>query len=107
MALQISLDLSAATFRDLSGFMDSARAAGAGADTVLKVEDDKLVITIEGPTIHHRPDRSHQVVDEDGRGVDERKPNFGPVGEQAIRSVIDILSGRQEPPRRGDSFGHF
>ena len=26
--------------------------------------------------------------------------NIGGVGEAAVRSVIDILTGRQEPPRR-------
>lgn len=111
MAIQLSIDLSNATFADLRSLVDAARTAGVDEHTRLELEDTTLIVTVEG-TDRRAPD--DDVLDREegardwfgnqtGRG---QRPVWDPstghqLGDAAIRSVIDILTGRQEPPRSG------
>ncbi len=114
MPIQLSVDLSDATFEDLRALVDAARTAGIDAGARLELEDSTLIITVEKTT--HRDtdstatDRGTSPLDwftghsgQSGPGRPAWDPSLGrPIGDAAIRSVIDILTGRQEPPRGGN-----
>ena len=103
MAVQISIDLEHATFADLVALVDAARVAGVTADTALELEESTLSIAVEPGTTdahqHRVPERTRE-----GEGpttVSTPGSSALPqLGDAAIRSVVDILTGRQEPPRR-------
>lgn len=104
MPVSLSIDLADATFSDLRALVDAARTAGISDDTKLELEDTTLIATAEDTT-----DRI-EVVDPPAAGPRPPRPDHGPrwgsqsgpIGDAAIRSVIDILTGRQEPPRRAE-----
>ncbi|WKD57302.1 hypothetical protein CAPI_03720 [Corynebacterium capitovis DSM 44611] len=93
MALNITIDLNGATFADLEALVDAARVAGVEKNSKVELEDTSLHIQVD--TAGERP---HGPV-HPGPGGHSPRP-VPQVGEAAIRSVIDILSGRLEPPRR-------
>ncbi|AGF72985.1 hypothetical protein [Corynebacterium halotolerans] len=107
MSVQLSIDLSDATFADLRALVDAARTAGVDSRARLELEDTTLIVTADGTT---RPEPEPEILDRDrdrGRGTStgrNQRPAWDPtmghqLGDAAIRSVIDILTGRQEPPR--------
>lgn len=111
MAVSLSIDLTDATFSDLEALVDAARTAGVTADVELVLEDTTLIVTVDETA--DRPVAPETVEDPRPQSGDVRppRPSFsspgwggqaGPIGDAAIRSVIDILTGRQEPPRRND-----
>ncbi|WCZ32897.1 hypothetical protein [Corynebacterium massiliense] len=119
MALTLSVDISDATFADLTAVITAAQAAGVKPDAQLSLEGSTLHITIDKPESaghqnlpHHGPrhggDRGPQPAHHDAPGPrnsrGSRNP-VGPVGEAAIKSVVDILTGKQEPPRPTGGFG--
>lgn len=93
MAVNISIDLSDATFADLVALVDAARVAGIDGAAALELEDTTLCVGVEPAGI--APVRPEAQADKPAR--DGHLP---PLGDAAIRSVVDILTGRQEPPRR-------
>lgn len=109
MSLSLSIDLNDATFADLRALVDAARTAGVSDDVRLELEDTTLLVTAtdtaardgsgDAPAGAATP-RTEQPRGPFGSG------NWGgqgsQIGDAAIRSVIDILTGRQEPPRRND-----
>lgn len=121
MSLTLSVDLASASFADLSALLHSARAAGVTDDAAVTLDGSIIRVVIDSPSAHpHRPEPSHHPHQpeppqapssphssrhdfgdlrdlRDLRGRGSAGPS--PVGEAAIRSVIDILTGRQEPPR--------
>lgn len=143
MALNLSIDLSEASFGDLVALVDAARSAGMdpqdsidfdGKTLSLKVDVDAFFPSFEDrrpvPDVVAEDDLDSEVVDEAGedffgaedgwvpRGPRHRRDgdprrgqqdfrNRSPfdfvdtsgIGDAAIRSVIDILTGRQDPPR--------
>jgi len=109
MSLSLSIDLSDATFADLRALVDAARTAGVSDDVHLELEDTTLIVTaadtadrdeVVDATTRTTPPRPEHARGPFGSG------NWGgqgaQIGDAAIRSVIDILTGRQEPPRRND-----
>lgn len=93
MAVNISIDLHDATFADLVALVDAARVAGVDAHTALQLEDSTLQIAVEASNTGHA--RTPQA-------PAEQTPAPSPLpqlGDAAIRSVVDILTGRQDPPR--------
>ncbi len=100
MPLSLSIDLSEATFADLRALVDAAHTAGVDSHTRVELEDTTLLVTIDGTA---EREAEPEVID---REPETRpRPAFNPgtgqqLGDAAIRSVIDILTGRQEPPRR-------
>lgn len=113
MALNLSIDLEDATFADLTALVRAAQVAGVDNASRIELEDTTLIITSTTPAIGAagasgaaesstgRHSRSHDPFGFDGiDGRDRHDDRVLPVlGENAIRSVIDILTGRQEPPR--------
>lgn len=109
MSLSLSIDLNDATFADLRALVDAARTAGVSDDIRLELEDTTLIVTASDTA-----DRD-EAVDAPASGTTPRNEHHrGPfssgnwggqgsqIGDAAIRSVIDILTGRQEPPRGGN-----
>ena len=88
MAVNMTIDLNDATFADLVALVDAARVAGIDPTTKLDLNDATLGISVE-PTTPRRASAPEQ-----------QKERTVPLGDAAIRSVVDILTGRQEPPRR-------
>ncbi|MDY5785223.1 MULTISPECIES: hypothetical protein [unclassified Corynebacterium] len=92
MALNLTVDLDNATFADLVALVEAARVAGVDKRAPLVLEDTTLHLKVEPNAL--------------ATGGAHRAPatstggQLAPLGDAAIRSVIDILSGRQEPPRR-------
>lgn len=96
MSLNLSLDLSDASLAELSALLSAARAAGAQQNNELRIEGTVLTIEIAQP--EDKPAPQHPRAE--GRGRPER-----PLGESTIRSIIDALNDRIDPPR--GSFGSF
>ncbi|MCZ9308249.1 hypothetical protein ACUY3K_06020 [Corynebacterium uberis] len=119
MSLTLSLDCTSATLADVESLVAAARAAGAPAQTRLRLVDSNL--TLELPAGHAgETDAARAGADSarsggpaqsgahsggarpasrgDGFGGAGNNP-MGGVGEAAVRSVIDILTGRQDPTR--------
>ncbi|MDN6099817.1 hypothetical protein [Corynebacterium flavescens] len=102
MSLTLSLDLSSASVAELSALLAAARAAGVQPSTKLSVEGSVLTIDVTQPETN--PARQE--------GWEDARANTGrtgrsdrPVGETTIRSLIDLLNERLDPPR--GSFGSF
>lgn len=89
MAVNMTIDLNDATFADLVALVDAARVAGVDSKTALELDGETLSITVEPGT--RTPVRE---------AAPEKERTIAPLGDAAIRSVVDILTGRQEPPRR-------
>lgn len=103
MALSLSLDLHSATLDDLEAFLASARSAGMDGRTTVTAQGSTITVSTDAPAASTgaqettlTPDPSERV----RRVVGMPAEVAGGVGEAAVRSVIDILTGRQEPPRR-------
>lgn len=157
MALNLSIDLSDASFGDLVALVDAARSAGMDPNDEISFDGTTLSLSVDvdaffpsfadrrddaggelidpedlgdedfadtevldddeyfGPPFprgdHQGPrrsdrggrDRGRGERDRDDRGQYPRSPfefmDTSGIGDAAIRSVIDILTGRQEPPR--------
>ncbi|MDO5669132.1 MAG: hypothetical protein Q4G50_03930 [Corynebacterium sp.] len=100
MSLSLSIDLNNATFADLRALVDAARTAGVQDSVKLDLEDTTLLVTADAA---ERDEVSSSAAGERPRPEPPRSPFGGQgsqIGDAAIRSVIDILTGRQEPPRR-------
>lgn len=97
MAVHITIDLSDATFADLVALVDAARVAGVDHATPLLLEDTTLTVEVE-------PSRSlARTSDAGGEQAGAQEAGSSPLphlGDAAIRSVVDILTGRQDPPAR-------
>lgn len=104
MAVSLSIDLSDATFADLRALVDAARTAGVQDSVTLVLEDTTLLVTSSDTA------ERDEVTEPAGTGRPRPEHPRGPftpgnwgqgtqIGDAAIRSVIDILTGRQEPPR--------
>lgn len=96
MAVVLSIDLSDATFADLRALVDAAATAGVSDSVSLVLEDTTLIVSADDtsdrdPIVAPRADHP--------RPHFERGAHGSSVGDAAIRSVIDILTGRQDPPR--------
>ncbi|WP_235961741.1 MULTISPECIES: hypothetical protein [Corynebacterium] len=89
MAVNMTIDLNDATFADLVALVDAARVAGVDPKTALELDGETLSITVE-------PGTRTPVCE----AAPEKERTIAPLGDAAIRSVVDILTGRQEPPRR-------
>lgn len=86
MAMTLSLDLDGATVADLEAVLAAARAGGIGKHAPVTLDGTVLTLNISAPSTTQAP-------------AANPTPTGGahPVGEAAIRSVIDILTGRQSP----------
>lgn len=93
MAVHITIDLADATFSDLVALVDAARVAGVDPAAALDLEDTTLGIRVE-------PDAATPAAPAQARERREPSATLPPLGDAAIRSVVDILTGRQEPPRK-------
>ncbi|APT89273.1 hypothetical protein CFRA_08430 [Corynebacterium frankenforstense DSM 45800] len=105
MSLSLTVDLNTATLADLEALVAAARTAGVstGASVTLDGDSQTLTVVADQPT---SATGSARHAERPGDGENSREfptltaDNIGGVGEAAVRSVIDILTGRQEPPRR-------
>ncbi|MCQ4622677.1 hypothetical protein [Corynebacterium sp. CCUG 70398] len=102
MAMNLSIDLQDATFGDLVALIRAAQAAGVDNATRLELEDTTLLVNIVAPAVGS----ANLATAEDFGGADGASGRHSrgheplpALGDSAIRSVIDILTGRQEPPR--------
>ncbi|OHF36100.1 hypothetical protein [Corynebacterium sp. HMSC074A01] len=85
MAVHFSIDLNDATFADLVALVEGARVAGVDKHARLELEDTTLTLEVEPDTRRAATTRTETQLPQ--------------LGDAAIRSVVDILTGRQEPPR--------
>lgn len=85
MAVNISIDLGDATFADLVAMVEAARVAGV---------DPAQGVTLDGSTlrINVEPKRTKAAA-----APAQEKRDLPQLGDAAIRSVVDILTGRQVP----------
>ena len=90
MAVNMTIDLADATYTDLVALVDAARVAGVAPDAKLVLEGETLTLQVE-PSAAERKEKPETEV-----AAHRQLP---PLGDAAIRSVVDILTGRQEPPR--------
>ncbi|TVX79269.1 hypothetical protein [Corynebacterium sp. NML180780] len=89
MAVHFSIDLTDATYADLVALVEGARVAGVDKRAALHLEDTTLSLEVEP-----------EVRAERGEHAPATGGQLPQLGDAAIRSVVDILTGRQEPPRR-------
>ena len=85
MAVHFSIDLNDSTFADLVALVEGARVAGVDKHARLELEDTTLTLEVEPDTRRATTTRTETQLPQ--------------LGDAAIRSVVDILTGRQEPPR--------
>ncbi len=83
--MHFSIDLNDATFADLVALVEGARVAGVDKHARLELEDTTLTLEVEPDTRRATTTRTETQLPQ--------------LGDAAIRSVVDILTGRQEPPR--------
>lgn len=98
MAVNMTIDLGNANFADLVALVDAARVAGVTDTAPVKLDGAALSIEVDtsARTSQAKPAR-------DGAPAAASDTSHRPLpqlGDAAIRSVVDILTGRQEPPRR-------
>lgn len=91
MAVNMTINLAKATYADLVALVEAARVAGVAQDAPLALDGDTLTLTVE-------PGKAKAAVRNEGEETAHRP--LPQLGDAAIRSVVDILTGRQEPPRR-------
>ncbi|HJG42954.1 hypothetical protein [Corynebacterium phoceense] len=96
MALTLRLDLSSANVADLEALLAAARAGGIGSEGRLSLDGTELVLSVAEPAATQGAPRP---ATPDSPQHSNPVGHVGPVGEAAIRSVIDIVTGRQNPPR--------
>ena len=102
MAVNLTVDLENATFADLVALVEAARVAGVDKRAKLELEDTTLHVTVEpGAPGAQMPQGPHGSAGGFGGPRPPATPHspLPQLGDAAIRSVIDILTGRQEPPR--------
>lgn len=85
MAVNISIDLEDATFADLAAMVEAARVAGIDPGQGVNLDGSTLRINVE-------PKRTKA----SGAPAPEKR-DLPQLGDAAIRSVVDILTGRQVP----------
>lgn len=100
MAVSLSIDLSDATFADLRALVDAARTAGVSDTSTLELEDTTLIVAADNTA--GRPTPPDPETPPRPPHAGSHNPRGAAIGDAAIRSVIDILTGRQEPPRGGN-----
>ena len=100
MPLSLSIDLSDATFADLRALVDAAHTAGVDSRTRGEIEDTTLLVTIDSTAERKAEAEVLDPEPETGARPAFMSSTGQQLGDAAIRSVIDILTGRQEPPRR-------
>lgn len=90
MALNMKINLEDATYADLVALVKAAEVAGVDKRAPITLDGTELSLTVTTPGV--------TVL-----GGDTQPRPHGPssptIGDAAIRSVIDILTGRTEPPR--------
>lgn len=91
MSISLTINLDDATFSDVVALVNAAEAAGVTPVTQLKLDGNVLSLTVSNPKAEAAPAAP-------GGASPSTSPVQG-VGDAAIRSVIDILTGKQEPPR--------
>lgn len=97
MAINMNIDLTDATFADLVALVDAANAAGVDRGAPLELDGSQLAISVDPAARSENSDHPRPA----GRaGADAAHRPLPQLGDAAIRSVVDILTGRQEPPRR-------
>ncbi|HAT1302455.1 TPA: hypothetical protein I8V98_000774 [Corynebacterium striatum] len=101
MSLNLSLDITTATLADLEAFLAAARAASATDDADLVLDGTYLRVDVSSPRAEKPQAENPQATAHPRHSVEQ------PLGDNAIRSIIDILSERLDPPRGGSSFGTF
>lgn len=103
MAVNLSIDLNDATYGDLVALVDAARTAGADSATSLELDGTMLKVSVAAPSVSMaRRDDAAARYTRDARQTRDT-PGFEdrvlPVlGENAVRGIMDILTGRQDPP---------
>lgn len=128
MALNLSINLNDASFGDLVALVDAARSAGMDPHDQINFDGETLSLAVDVdaffPSFEDRSkvgeigaedEPAPEVIDdaaedffgqhrrprtpwEGGRSPFDFVDTSG-IGDAAIRSVIDILTGRQEPPQ--------
>lgn len=109
MAIEMSIDLTDATFADIVGLVDAAHAAGVTRDTPVTMDGAALTLKVDPARSPEASTAASQSGDgaaggssrgAAGSGGDCTHRPLPQLGDAAIRSVVDILTGRQDPPRR-------
>ncbi|MEH0147670.1 hypothetical protein V6D40_08355 [Corynebacterium sp. Q4381] len=98
MAVNMSIDLDNATFADLVALVDAARVAGVADAAPVKL--DGAALSIEVDTSARASQAKPARTSAPAESADTSHRPLPQLGDAAIRSVVDILTGRQEPPRR-------
>ncbi|WP_211272771.1 hypothetical protein [Corynebacterium phocae] len=101
MALSLRLDLEKATIADLEALLAAARSGGADGGSEVSLDGTQLVIDADtaGAPRPAQPATAREPESPASKS-DSFRDAVAPVGDAAIRTVIDILSGRQNPQGR-------
>ncbi|QPK78552.1 hypothetical protein G7Y31_08290 [Corynebacterium lizhenjunii] len=86
MTLSLRLDLNNATVADLEALLAAARAGGIGKHSAVTLHDNHLEITATNPTATPTQTQPEQPP------ASHNQPQLGPVGESALRTVVDLLA---------------
>ena len=98
MAVNLSIDLNDATYGDLVALVDAARIAGADSATPVELDGTVLKVSVAAPSVSvaRKGDERDPRQARDAAGFDDRV--LPVLGENAVRGIMDILTGRQDPP---------
>ena len=95
MAVNLSIDLNDATYSDLVALVEAARTAGADSATSVELDGTTLKVSVAAPSVSMaRRAQEHHA--RDNAGFEDRVMPV--LGENAVRGIMDILTGRQDPP---------
>lgn len=109
MSLRLSIDLNSATLGDLEALVAAAHTVGAASNSAVILDTADATLSLQTDPDARATPAAQQVrqpgaASASSDGEQSSHPWSGAitsgVGEAAVRSVIDILTGRQEPPER-------
>lgn len=99
MALNLSIDLQDATYGDLVALVDAARAAGVDSSSALQLDGSTLTLAVAAPSVAATRRAPRDTAGSGLTGLSSFEDRLVPsLGENAVRGIMDILTGRQDPP---------
>ncbi|WP_257182669.1 hypothetical protein [Corynebacterium cystitidis] len=99
----MTINLEDATYSDLVALVQAAEVAGVDHLAPLQLEGSTLSLTVTTSGVTRlNLDRAGNAgsAHTQSRSASTASNTVGQIGDAAIRSVIDILTGKQEPPRQ-------
>lgn len=100
MALNLSIDLTDATFADLAALVEAARTAGIDPATDLVLEDTTLTIRADGDPDHAQPRGRRYRHDKYDKFEMPERPGPSAGTDAALKFIAELLGGNERGDRR-------